>query len=319
VFLEGHEERQPFAAQSTGMSQLANLLKNSGFNIQPHNLVRTQGLPENTSMLVIAAPKQDLLEGEVAIVKKYLEQGGSLLWLHEPGALHGLGVIEELLGLKIDEGTLVDANEQLRDLLGIKHPAVIPVVDYNGAEVSKQMTQQTLFPFATSINRDEELESNWNYEDFLLSLPTSWLEVDELAGNVVFESDTGDKPGPLVIGVSLSRSLKQQPEAEVGTENESETNEQKQDKQQRIVVVGDSDFMTNAFVGHVGNLDLSTAIFNWLAADDNLVAIKATGAPDTRLNLKPVWLYSLGLLFLIVLPLLLVLTGVAIWYRRRKK
>lgn len=336
VFLEGHDERQPFVTQSTGMSQLTNLLKNSGFNIQPHSLVRTQSLPDETSLLVIAAPKQDLLEGEVAIIKKYVQQGGNLLWLHEPGSLHGLGLIEETLGLKIDEGTLVDANEELRDLLGIKHPAVIPVVNYNGAGVSKAMTQQTLFPFATSINRDEELESDWNYEDFLLSLPTSWLEVDELAGDVVFESDTGDKPGPLVIGVSLSRRLKQgqaliEELAEERIESDQTTQPDKQSteasnqplsepsKQQRVIVVGDSDFMLNAFVGQVGNLDLSISIFNWLVADDNLVAIKAISAPDTRLNLEPIWLYSIGLFFLIILPLLLVLMGVMIWYLRRKK
>ncbi|MEE9304541.1 MAG: DUF4350 domain-containing protein [Thiotrichaceae bacterium] len=305
IFLEGHEERQPFATESSGMSKLANVLKGRGFILQPHNLVRTQDLPENTQLLVIASPQKDLLTGEVAVIKKYIEQGGHLLWLHEPGSLHGLEPIEEALGLIIDEGTLVDANEQLRELLGIKHPAVIPVVDYNGAEISKDMQLQTLFPFATTIGRDQELESDWHYEDFLLSLPTSWLEVEELQGNVRFDSDSGDKPGPLPIGVSLTRTYK------------TDDLNSKQG-QQRIVVVGDSDFMLNAFIGQVGNMDISLAIFNWLAHDDNLIAIKASGAPDTRLNLKPVLLYSLGLFFLIILPILLILVGVIIWYKRRK-
>ncbi len=309
VFLEGHEERNPFGTQSTGMSQLTNMLKRRGFVIQPHHLVRTQKLPDNTHLLVVASPQKDLLPGEVAILQRYIEQGGNLLWLHEPGSLHGLEPIEAELGLLIDDGTLVDANEQLRELLGIKHPAVIPVVDYNNAEISKDMELQTLFPFATSINRDESQESKWHYEDFLLSLPTSWLEVDELKGDVRFEEDSGDKPGPLPVGVSITRSLPPR-----GTEDEK-----KQSKEQRIVVVGDSDFMLNAFIGQVGNLDLSMAIFNWLVEDDELIAIKTIGAPDTRLDLKPVWLYSLGLVFLIILPLLLVLTGIIIWYQRRRR
>ena len=307
VFLEGHEERQPFGTQSSGLSKLSNVLTARGFILQPHNLVRTQDLPKNTRLLVIASPQKDLLSGEVAVIKQFIAEGGNLLWLHEPGSLHGLEPIEEALGLVIDDGTLVDANEQLRELLGIKHPAVIPVVDYNGAEISKDMQLQTLFPFATAIGRDEELESNWNYEDFLLSLPTSWLEVDALEGNVKFDSDSGDKPGPLPIGVSLTRKLQHKE----GMENVA-------DKEQRVVVVGDSDFMLNAFVGQVGNMNLSTAIFNWLAVDDNLIAIKVSGAPDTQLILKPVWLYSLGLFFLIIMPILLVLMGLFIWYKRRK-
>lgn len=309
VFLEGHEERDPFAKQSSGMSRLTDVLKKRGFRIQPHNLVRTQSMPDNTQLLVIASPQKDLLPGEVSILQQYLEQGGNLLWLHEPGSLHGLEPIEAELGLLIDDGTLVDANKQLRDLLGIKHPAVIPVVDYNGAQISKDLNTQTIFPLATSINRDESQNNNWQYEDFLLSLPTSWLEIDKLEGNVSFDEDAGDKPGPLPIGVSMTREL----------EKVTNTEKLHGNQQQRVVVVGDSDFMLNAFVGQVGNMDLSTAIFNWLVADDDLVVIKAKVAPDTRLDLKPAWLYSLGMLFLIILPLLFITVGLIIWYRRRKR
>ena len=77
--------------------------------------------------------------------------------------------------------------------------------------------------------------------------------------------------------------------------------------------------MLNAFIGQVGNLALSTAIFNWLANDDNLVAITATGAPDTRLVLSARWLYGLGLLFLFVLPSVLLLLGFGIWLKRRTR
>lgn len=304
VFLEGHEEREPYAENSAGMSKLAQVLKSRGFRLQPHNLVRTQSLPVNTSFLVIASPQKELLLGEVDIIRDYVKKGGNLLWLIEPGPLMGLEPLEEDLGLLVNDGTLVDANEQLRDLLGIKHPAVIPVVDYNDSEISRDIDTQTLFPFATAIERDEQFETDWHYEDFLLSLATSWLEVDELQGNVSYEADTGDKPGPLSLGVAMDRTFKKDGAT---------------DKNQRVVVVGDSDFMLNAFVGHVGNMDLSMSLFNWLAADDQLVNIKVISAPDTRLELEPVWLYSLGLFFLIILPLVLVLIGVLIWYRRRKR
>lgn len=313
VFLEGHDERDPFSRKSSGMSRLTDVLKKRGFRIQPHNLVRTQSLPVNTQLLVIASPQKDLLPGEATIIVNYLQQGGNLLWLHEPGSLHGLEPVEAELGLLIDEGTLVDANQQLRDLLGIKHPAVVPVVDYNGAEISKNLNTQTLFPFATAINRDESQQNDWHYEDFLLSLPTSWLEVDKLEGNVSFDEEAGDKPGPLPIGVSMTRQSSQ------SSEEGAETDTSSPGKQQRAVVVGDSDFMLNAFVGQVGNMDLSIAIFNWLVEDDALLDVKARNAPDTRLDIKPAWLYSIGMLFLIVLPLLFVLMGLVIWYRRRKR
>lgn len=304
IFLEGHKERQPLATNSAGMSTLTQALQAKGFHFQPHHLLRSTTIPDNTQFLVIASPQVEVTEGEVDIIKQYLQQGGNLLWLHEPGSLYGLGALEVLLGIMINEGTVVDSNEALRKALGIKHPAVVPVIDYNGAEIARGMDTHTLFPLATSLERDGQVENDWEYQDFLLTLPSAWLEVDELKGNVVYEPSEGDISGPLSLGMTMTRSVKK-------------TNGKV--KQQRVVVVGDSDFMLNAFIGQVGNLSLSTAIFNWLANDDNLVAITATGAPDTRLALSASWLYGLGLLFLFIMPSLLLLLGIGIWLRRRKR
>ena len=305
IFLEGHEERQPLATNSSGMSKLAKILQGKGFHLQPHNLLRTQSIPENTRVLVIASPQKEVPEGEIALIKKYLEGGGNLLWLHEPGSLQGLAALEEELGIIINEGTMVDSNKALRELLGIKHPAVVPVLDYNSADIASGMSTQTLFPLATSIERDSVSESNWSYQDFLMTLPTSWLEVDELQGNVVYEESEGDISGPLSIGISMTRELKQ--------DNDQAA------KEQRVVVVGDSDFMLNAFVGQVGNLELSIAIFNWLSNDDDLISINATGAPDTRLELPSNSLIILAIIFLVLIPLASLLLGFGIWFRRRKR
>jgi len=306
VFLEGHKERSPLDDKSSGMSQLATVLKSRGFSFQPHHLLRTQDIPEKTQLLVIASPQKDYTEGEVAIISRYLKQGGNLLWLHEPGGLQGLNQLEAQLGLLIDEGTLVDANVALREVLGIKHPAVIPVIDYNNSAISGKLDMHTLFPLATSIERDDSSNEGWRYEAFLQSGLTSWLELDELTGDVSFDSESGDKAGPLTIGMSMQRQF-------------NPTEEGLEPKMQRIVVVGDSDFMLNAFVGHVANMDLSLSIFNWLVGDDQLIAIKATTARDTRLNLSPTILYIMGLTFLIGLPLGLMLIGGIIWRIRRRR
>lgn len=302
VFLEGHKERSPLDGKSSGMSQLATLLKSRGFSFQPHSLIRTQSIPENTRLLVIASPQQDYTEGEVAIINQYLKQGGNLLWLHEPGGLKGLNALEAELGLLIDEGTIVDANDSLREVLGIQHPAVIPVIDYNNSAISGKIDTHTIFPLATSMEQDESIDNQWRYDAFLQSSLTSWLELDELTGNVSFDQDDGDKAGPLTVGMSMQRQF-----------NPTEGNA----AVQRVVVVGDSDFMLNAFVGHVGNMDLSLAIFNWLVGDDQLIAIKATAAGDTRLDFTPSTLYTLGLIFLLILPIGLIITGLLIWRIRR--
>lgn len=140
IFLEGHKERSPLSNNSSGMSQLGGVLQSRGFSLQPHNLIRTQSIPKDTRLLVIASPQQAYTDGELDIITQYVEQGGNLLWLHEPGGLQGLNALEAQLGLVIDEGTIVDANVSLREVLGIQHPAVIPVIDYNHSAISGKIT-----------------------------------------------------------------------------------------------------------------------------------------------------------------------------------
>lgn len=316
VFLEGHGERQPLASESTGMSKLVETLQRHGFQIQPHNLVRTQAIPQNASFAVIAAPQQDWLPGEVALLKRYVEQGGNLLWLQDPGGLHGLEALEALLGLQIHDGTVIDANEALQALLGINHPAVIPVVDYGKSPIVQKLGNvQTLFPFATMVARDSQASEKsgalvWKVDEFLNTLPTSWLETSGiLEGNVVFDEASNDQPGPLPIGVSLVREL----------ESKSDAVTERSRSEQRVVVIGDSDFMLNSFVGHGANLDLATQVFNWLSSDDKLLDVPVMRASDTQLDLSETAGYVIGLFFLLVLPVGLIASGTWIWWRRRKR
>lgn len=324
VFLEGHDERDPLAEHSSGMSQLVKSLERSGFNIQPHSLVRSQSVPDNARFLVIAAPQKELLDGEVEVITRYVEQGGNLVWLKDPGDPDSLSPLAELLGIQFGEGTIVDANEQLHDLLGIDHPAVVPVVDYGRSPLAEKLTgSQSLFPFSTRIARLPEYVGNsldWKVDEFLNSLPNSWMETAPIDGEIAYTEADGDELGPLVLGMAFTRLL-DSPESDADQSAPATADEvnASSERQQRIVVIGDSDFMLNAFIGKGVNLDLATNIFNWLADDDDLLNIRNISAPDTGLELDERVSLALAVFFLLALPLGLILTGVIIWVRRRRR
>ena len=301
IFIEGHGERSPFDENSSGLSNFTKTMSNKGFKFQPHNLLRTQSIPKDTSFVVIAAPNKDYLDGEVKIITDYIEQGGNLLWLNEPGGIFGLDDLEQQLGLEIQEGTLLDANQALQDMLGIKHPAVIAIIDYGQSSLTTDLTTHTLFPFPTAIIRDEsEKNLPWKYQPLLNTLPTSWLEAGEIQGNVKYDDET-DRPGPLDIAQALTRE------------------KPKGSGEQRILVIGDSNFLLNSFIGQGSNIELASNIFNWLGEDDELLSIKAITAPDATLDLAGWALYGSALYFLLVLPIGLILIGTVRWIKRRKR
>jgi hypothetical protein len=193
------------------------------------------------------------------------------------------------------------------------------VVDYGRSPIAEKFTgSQSLFPFATMVERSPVEDKNallWDAQELLTTLPNSWLETGAVDGAVTYEEDKGDVLGPISIGFTLTRLL-EQPETNSATTVAANP---QQERQQRVVVIGDSDFLINSFIGQGVNLDLATNLFNWLSADDNLLNIQVNNAPDTHFALGETASFVLASFFLIFLPLSLIALGTLIWFKRRRR
>jgi ABC-type uncharacterized transport system involved in gliding motility auxiliary subunit len=304
VFLSGHAESDPHGEANFDLGLFGKELERGGFNVQQINLAENV-IPSNTNLLVIASPRVSLLPGEVEQIREWIDQGGNLLWFAEPGEERGLTPLAEHLDIEFLPGTIVDATSQL---FGVSNPSIIVVSGYPSQAITREMTAVTVFPEAAAIDiADSEV---WETIPLLSTLNRSWTESGELAGEIQFDADSDERAGPLDLGVALTRSLP----AEAGGETDGE-----ESREQRIVVIGDGDFLSNTYLGNAGNLDLGLNIVNWLSHDEDYIDIRIKSAPDTSLELGRIAQGVIGLGFLIGLPLLLLLTGAIIWLRRRRR
>ncbi len=89
VFLSGHGERELNGTDNRAYTTLKKQLSDMGFNLQTVNLLEN-ALPADTKLLVIAAPTELYLAGEIEQLENYINNGGNLLWLADPGDLAGL-------------------------------------------------------------------------------------------------------------------------------------------------------------------------------------------------------------------------------------
>jgi len=83
VYFElGLETLDPINNEQQGMSVLNNLLTQNGFITEPLSLLQlsqeNRPIPQDASALVIASPRRDMSEAEIAIVSEYLDSGGAL-------------------------------------------------------------------------------------------------------------------------------------------------------------------------------------------------------------------------------------------------
>ncbi|MBI3772371.1 MAG: GldG family protein [Gammaproteobacteria bacterium] len=305
VFLEGHGERSPFGAANHDLKAWADEVQRKGFKLKALNLANDPVIPDNTSVLVIAGPQVDYLPGEVKLIEQYLRRGGNLLWLADPGPMFGLKSIAEQLGIEFVPGVVVDPTTQL---FKIDDPTFAIVGDYGRHAITQDFNVVTIFPRAAGLNF--EAQDDWKGEPFLVTSARSWSETGKLQGQISFDEGV-DVGGPLNIGIAAVRDRKftATPSAKTSTDAAGE---------QRAVVIGDGDFLANAYLGNGGNLNMGMNMVNWLSRDDQLIAIPAKTALDTALSLSQTQMVLIGFGFLLLLPLLLLGSGLGIWLRRRK-
>ncbi len=302
VFLEGHGERHPYGDANHDISTFSAQLASKGFIIESLNLSKVPNIPTNTQVLVIASPQTALLAGEIEIITQYVEQGGNLLWLAEPNEETGLDTLADLLNIDFLSGVIVDPNSQL---LGLDRVDYALINEYPIHPITEYIASVAIFPQAVALFNAAENNENktWATRILLQTQDNTWNETGPLKGNIIFGDNSDESIGPLTLGLTLTRTL------------DMEDSE----KEQRIVVIGDGDFLANQFIGNGANAELGYNIANWLSHDDALIAINAKAAPDTELNLTDNEKLVLAVGFLIVLPLIFLLLGFRIWLTRKNR
>jgi ABC-type uncharacterized transport system involved in gliding motility auxiliary subunit len=291
LWLEGHGERKLDGIANHDLGEFGRQLQQKGLKINSVNLAVAQEVPANATLLVIATPQADLQPAEVEKITRYVKGGGNLLWLLDPEPLRGLQPIAETLGLVLTPGTVVDP--ALRPKAG--PPVFAVAASYGRHPITAAFRYNTMFPYARQIGISESDE--WRVSPLIEVAQRGWVEMGNLDEKPVFDA-AKDLPGPVNIAAAFERTVS--------------------DKQQRVVVIGNAAFLSNAYLGNAGNLQLGIATLNWLTAEDNLVAIDPRPAADSKIEIGQMTLYVIAFGFLVVLPLVFILTGTLIWWRRRR-
>ena len=290
AFVTGHGERRADGVANADLGTFVSQLEQSGLRAVPLNFSQVTSVPAQTDLVVLAGPQTPLTPGATKALTDYLANGGNLLWLVDPGNLDAsLQPIADTLGIRVLPGELIDASSPA---VGQKDPRMIVLGDYPPSMITRGFTLTTLFPEVAPLA--EVRQGDWKIEPFLRSSPQATTQ--SLGGNAA-----APLKGPLDFGFAFSRLSPSPAKSE-----------------QRVAVIGNGDFLSNSYLGNGGNRALGERVFNWLLGDDQLISMPPRGAPDRILNVSQSELSALTIGFMLVMPLLLLVVGGWIAWRRRR-
>jgi len=324
-FVQGHGEHDPTSSEPTGYSSVADSLRNDNFEVETLTLAQAGAVPDDATVVVIAGPQTDLLDPELDALRAFLDRGGKVHLLVDPPETADAPPMTNLMALarewSIEIGTdlVIDASG-LGQLLGTNaaEPVAMPVPH----PITNGFSLMTAFPLARSVTPMVDGTPERQAQAFLETSESSWAEADILgvieAGRTEENLDAGDTAGPITIAAAVAAAAPLAPEP-TGTETDDANAEENEatPPESRLVVVGDSDFAANNAVGIQGNRDIFLNMANWLAQQEDLIAIRPRDPESRPITMTADQGRMVFWFTMLLVPALLFANAVRVHWRRR--
>jgi len=308
-FLTGHDEQDIESTdRRRGYSSVRNALQREFYDVRSLNLLDEDGVPDDATVVVIAGPRRDLLDSELAKLGDYVQRGGGLLVMLDPQTAPNLVAFLGRYGVTVDDNVVVDPENRL--FAGDYLTMIVPGLS-SQHPVSAGLRSPPLFSQARTVRFAGTADGNIKGIDFLQTAKSAWdtTDMEVLRTGVASFVRGRDRGGPVSVGVSVLINTRPQ-NGPVGPGSPGVT---------RAIVLGDSDFANNFFIEYLGDKDLLVNAMNWLSGQEELVGsrpqLRQPGINQFFVSARQGRLaFALGT---IVEPALFLLVGTAIFLRRR--
>jgi hypothetical protein len=298
ALLRGEGEGNPLRDREIDSSGLAVALQTEGYRVLSLVTAAVAEIPEEADGVVLLGARRPLLDASIAMLRRYLERGGSLVALVEPGVATGVEALLAEYGIESPDAVLLDPASGALDA----EQEGVDVIAYNYElhPITRGLdgSRMTFFRGARSFllrkpRPDDELRR------IVLSSPYAWLA----PGSAALTQRSARRPPS-----QAERSYHTIAAAGRYARGGGET---------RIFAVGDADFASNRFLRALYNLDLVMNGVHWAVSREPAITIRPKIGALVQFPLPVAnslrTLYGVGLL----VPELLLLAGGIVWLRRR--
>jgi ABC-type uncharacterized transport system involved in gliding motility auxiliary subunit len=307
-FVVGHAEwpLEPMGTdpseRASAVSEMRKQLIEEGYTPEPLNLAGKTEVPRDAALLIVAGAKTPFTAPEAEAVRKYLGQGGRMLYFAEAQVDAGPEMAKVLaeLGIEVDPGIAADAQ------FNSGSPYVVLSLFYSQHPVSSPLQERQLnieIPSARSLTLVRQgLAEGITVQPVVLSSPYAWVET---APDSNPQPSSGEKTGQLTLVAASTRLT-----SGISDKRTDET---------RLLVVGDSDLLVDANWGHEANRNLVLNAVAWATNQLANITIRPPDRASSTLQISQETMSRLRFISTDLLPLSLLGLGLAIWLSRRNK
>lgn len=310
AFLTGNNERSANKAGDKEYKMAARELTfrysliNQGFDIIDLSL-SDSSIPENIAAIVVADPTTAFSAEELDKLNRYLSAGGNMLIAGEPGRQDLLNPLLRSFGVQMTAGTMM---QESRDFA----PEFVRAVFSPGAggciaafDAFRQDRSTVAMPGAAGLTYEKN--GIYSIRPILTTdEKNTWNRPGGAGpdtGKPIFSALPGDDKRQATLGLAITRTI--------GA------------RQQKIIVMGDADFMSNAELARrntkTANFTFTGELFKWFSDGAFPIDTKRPETTDNRLLITRDGIYMLRITLLVLVPAILLITASVLLIRRMRK
>jgi ABC-type uncharacterized transport system involved in gliding motility auxiliary subunit len=317
-FLAGHGEKDISSSEKDGYSTAKAAIEKENYEVKTLNLLVDPNIPEDASLIIIAGPQKPLLASEVELLEQYLKHNGAVMIMLEPFLDGGLEESLDSYGIVLASDIIVDTMSRV---FGASH--LMPVVtEYGDHKITEGFTIACFFPTARSVLPAEKSPDEVDLTVLASTSEYSWSERNYRFGQTEapeFDQDKEKKgPVPVAVIAAISHSNGQDKEGDQQSEESRVPASGNSQGQAELAVFGDCDFAANSYYDLQGNADFFLNTINFLAQQENLIAIERPKPKSTMLTLSRLQGQLLFWIGLLLMPVVVLVAGVTVYQLRRK-
>ncbi|MGB0639296.1 MAG: GldG family protein [Myxococcota bacterium] len=319
----GHGEIDPDDDENpSSIVSLVVKMEGQNYTFKRVNLLRTDGVPEDCSLLLIPDPQVDWLDAELEYLAAYIGNGGQTVVLLDPGHATGFAAHLKRYGLDVGDDLILESNPDLQLggadasflIVGTEQLAVHPITNPTKAML--------LFRVARTVRTTVEPVDGITVSELIKTSGSTW-------GETTLDGKTPPAPDPAVdpVGslgiaaiaeITAKGALTIRTNTAVGEDNPTPS-VLNQKVGGRIIVFGDSDFTSDQLIDQGGNLDLLQNTIAWMVGEANQVSVRTNASARGAFTMDNVQVLIVWLISVLVVPAAAVGGGVATWLSRRKR
>ena len=316
-FTVGHEERKRRLRDRKRGSSVADMrqwLEKLNFQIKDLGLGEglSSGVPGDATVVIVAGPRKPFMEAEARSLVKYLEGGGRAMMFFDPEAGESFADLLGPFGLKLTTERLANDRRYYPATRTLADRHFIITQSYSSHPSVSTLSQKsaflgTILPGAGYL---EEIPSTHKGQkprvQFTMhSLASSWNDKNK---NFVFDAKSEKRKAYELAAVVT----------QAATGKKAKTGKKSKDTQMRLLVVADSDLVSDRAFRNPGNGYLFIDGLKWLAGEEQYIG-EVSSEEDVRIRHTQkgdkVWFY----LSIFAVPIVVLAGGLAYIRRRRSK